>query len=41
VGGVFKMKVNERSSKIEISTGMMVPTWLSVAVLRHGAFPFE
>ena len=30
VGGVLVMNVNERSSKIVISTGMIVPRWLSV-----------
>src|SRR5579859_2724977 len=32
-GGVFVMKVNDRSSKIVISTGMMLPRWASVAAL--------
>src|ERR1043165_4555124 len=32
-GGVFKMKVNVRSSKMVISTGMIVPTCDSVAAL--------
>src|SRR5207237_9711494 len=30
VGGVLVMKVNERSSKMVISTGTIVPRWLSV-----------
>ena len=33
MGGVFRMKVKLRSSKMEISTGMMVPAWASVAAL--------
>jgi hypothetical protein len=33
VGGVFVTNVNERSSKIVISTGMIVPRWASVAAL--------
>ena len=33
VGGVFRMKLNERSSKTVISTGMIVPTCDSVAAL--------
>ena len=33
VGGVFRMKVKERSSKIAISTGTTVPRWFSVAAL--------
>ena len=33
VGGVLRMKVNVRSSKIVISTGTIVPAWLSVAAL--------
>src|SRR5665811_1949017 len=32
-GGVFVMKVNDRSSKIVISTGMIVPRMASVAAL--------
>src|SRR5271166_3951915 len=32
-GGVLVMKVKVRSSKMEISTGMMLPRWLSVAAL--------
>src|SRR3984957_12344618 len=32
-GGVLVMNVNDRSSKIEISTGMMLPRWASVAAL--------
>ena len=32
-GGVLVMKVNERSSKTEISTGTMSPRWASVAAL--------
>src|ERR1700678_3014775 len=32
-GGVLVMNVNDRSSKIEISTGMMLPRWPSVAAL--------
>ena len=32
-GGVFVTKVNERSSKIVISTGMIVPAWLAVRSL--------
>src|SRR6202044_3160453 len=32
-GGVFVMKVNDRSSKMVISTGMMLPRWASVAAL--------
>ena len=32
-GGVFRMNVNVRSSKIVISTGMIVPTCDSVAAL--------
>src|ERR1700733_13132550 len=32
-GGVFVMNVNDRSSKIVISTGMMLPRWASVAAL--------
>jgi hypothetical protein len=33
VGGVLVMKVNDRSSKIVISTGMIVPRWASVWAL--------
>ena len=33
MGGVFRMNVKVRSSKTVISTGTMVPTWLSVAAL--------
>ena len=33
VGGVLVMNVNERSSKIVISTGTIVPRWASVAAL--------
>ena len=33
VGGVFSTNVNVRSSKTVISTGMIVPTWASVAAL--------
>ena len=33
VGGVLVMKVKVRSSKIVISTGMMVPRWASVLAL--------
>src|SRR3954451_12058292 len=33
VGGVFRTKLNVRSSKIVISTGMIVPAWASVAAL--------
>src|SRR5688572_26432978 len=33
VGGVFVTKVNDRSSKIVISTGTIVPRWASVAAL--------
>jgi hypothetical protein len=33
VGGVFVTNVNERSSKIVISTGTIVPFWASVAAL--------
>src|SRR5712664_4003047 len=32
-GGVLVMNVNDRSSKIVISTGMMLPRWASVAAL--------
>src|ERR1700730_2572850 len=32
-GGVLVMNVNDRSSKIVISTGMTFPRWLSVAAL--------
>src|SRR5215472_13333157 len=32
-GGVLVTKLKVRSSKIEISTGMMLPRWLSVAAL--------
>ena len=32
-GGVLRTNVNERSSKMVISTGMMVPAWASVAAL--------
>src|SRR3954447_5200475 len=32
-GGVLVMNVKVRSSKIEISTGMMLPRWASVAAL--------
>src|SRR6201987_220458 len=32
-GGVLVMNVNERSSKIVISTGLMLPRWASVAAL--------
>src|SRR5689334_24606114 len=32
-GGVLVTNVNDRSSKIEISTGMMLPRWDSVAAL--------
>src|ERR1022692_3847691 len=32
-GGVFVMKVNDRSSKMVISTGMTFPRWVSVAAL--------
>src|ERR1700760_2088913 len=32
-GGVLVMKVNDRSSKMVISTGMMLPRWASVAAL--------
>src|SRR5580693_3411521 len=32
-GGVFVMNVKDRSSKIVISTGMMLPRWDSVAAL--------
>merc|ERR1719313_1656418 len=32
-GGVLRMKVNERSSKTEISTGMTVPAWSDVRAL--------
>src|SRR3954451_2882784 len=33
VGGVLVTKVNDRSSKIEISAGITVPRWDSVAAL--------
>ena len=33
VGGVLVMKVNDRSSKMVISTGMIVPRWASVWAL--------
>jgi hypothetical protein len=33
VGGVLRMKVNERSSNTVISTGTMVPRWASVCAL--------
>ena len=33
MGGVLRMNVKARSSKMVISTGTMVPTWLSVAAL--------
>src|SRR6266513_2227237 len=33
VGGVFKMNVNDRSSKTVISTGTIVPRWFSVCAL--------
>src|SRR5581483_8018310 len=33
VGGVFRMKLNVRSSKIVISTGTIVPRWFSVCAL--------
>ena len=33
MGGVFRTKVNERSSNTVISTGTMVPAWVSVAAL--------
>src|SRR5690606_14268621 len=33
VGGVLVMNVNDRSSKIVISTGMIVPRWASVWAL--------
>src|SRR3954471_8774788 len=33
VGGVLVTNVNERSSKIEISAGITMPRWFSVAAL--------
>ena len=33
VGGVFRMNVNDRSSKTVISTGTIVPRWFSVCAL--------
>src|SRR4051794_9402148 len=33
VGGVLVTNVNDRSSKIEISAGITIPRWLSVAAL--------
>ena len=33
VGGVLRMKVNDRSSKTVISAGTTVPRWLSLAAL--------
>jgi hypothetical protein len=38
-GGVLVTKVKLRSSKMEISTGMMLPRWLSVAALYPPAAP--
>ena len=33
MGGVLRMNVKDRSSKIVISTGMTLPRWFSVAAL--------